>query len=188
MWYWIVMFILIAGSIGMLGVSFSSIKKNKAAAAAASRNGRRRRRDEDVEEEEEYDVPLRRRRRQETEPEEEQERRPRKKKRQWKVILEDIDSWDKYSFTFYDSVGIGRGKDGSMYEKYLPIMGDGRISKMHCAIVHRGDKLYLKDEGSRNGTYLNGERIDRPVVIQRDDVIGIGETRLEIQRILRESE
>ena len=34
MWYWIVMFILIAGSIGMLGVSFSSIKKNKAIAAA----------------------------------------------------------------------------------------------------------------------------------------------------------
>ena len=187
MWYWIVMFILIAGSIGMLGVSFSSIKKNKAAAAAASRNGRRRRRDEDVEEEEEYDVPLRRRRRQE------QNRRrtgktPRKKKRQWKVILEDIDSWDKYSFTFYDSVGIGRGKDGSMFEKYLPILGDGRVSKIHCVIIHRNDKLYLKDEDSRNGTFLNGERIDRPVVIQRDDIIGIGETRLEIQRILRESE
>ena len=188
MWYWIVMFILIADSIGMLGVSFSSIKKNKAAAAAALRNGRRRRRDEDVEEEEEYDVPLRRRRRQETEPEEEQERRPRKKKRQWKVILEDIDSWDKYSFTFYDSVGIGRGKDGSMFEKYLPILGDGRVSKIHCVIIHRNDKLYLKDEDSRNGTFLNGERIDRPVVIQRDDIIGIGETRLEIQRILRESE
>ena len=180
MWYWIVMFILIAGSIGMLGVSFSSIKKNKAAAAAASRNGRRRRRDEDVEEEEEYDVPLRRRRRQETEPEEEQERRPRKKKRQWKVILEDIDSWDKYSFTFYDSVG--------MFEKYLPILGDGRVSKIHCVIIHRNDKLYLKDEDSRNGTFLNGERIDRPMVIQRDDIIGIGETRLEVQRILRESE
>ena len=188
MWYWIVMFILIAGSIGMLGVSFSSIKKNKAAAAAASRNGRRRRRDEDVEEEEEYDVPLRRRRRQETEPEEEQERRPRKKKRQWKVILEDIDSWDKYSFTFYDSVGIGRGKDGSMFEKYLPSLGDGRVSKIHCVIIHRNDKRYRKDEDSRNGTFLNGERIDRPMVIQRDDIIGIGETRLEVQRILRESE
>ena len=36
--------------------------------------------------------------------------------------------------------------------------------------------------------FLNGTRIDRPVVIQRDDIIGIGETRLEIQRILRESE
>lgn len=190
MWYWIVMFILIAGSIGMLGVSFSSIKKNKAIAAKQEESGgrRRRRRDEEAEEDE-YDAPPRRRRRPEQQELEEQpQRRQRRKKRQWKILLEDIDSWDKYSFTFYDTVGIGRGKDGSMYEKFLPIMGDGRVSKIHCAIIHRGDKLYLKDEGSRNGTYLNGERIDRPVVIQRDDIIGIGETRLEIQKILRESE
>lgn len=190
MWYWIVMFILIAGSIGMLGVSFSSIKKNKAIAAAQANGGgrRRRRRDEEDEDDEDYDEPPRRRKRQQPEPEAQPQRRQRKKKRQWKIILEDIDSWDKYSFTFYDTVGIGRGKDGSIYEKYLPIMGDGRVSKIHCAIIHKGDKLYLKDEGSRNGTYLNGERIDHPVVIQRDDIIGVGETRLEIQRILRESE
>ena len=74
------------------------------------------------------------------------------------------------------------------YEKYLPVAGDGRVSKVHCVIIHRGDKLYLKDEGSRNGTYLNGERLEGPVVIQRDDIIGVGETRFEIQRILRESE
>ena len=144
--------------------------------------------DADGQEEDEYDAPPRRRRRPDQEPEEQQQKRQRRKKRQWKILLEDIDSWDKYTFTFYDTVGIGRGKDGSMYEKYLPIIGDGRVSKLHCAIIHKGDKLYLKDEGSRNGTYLNGERIDRPVVIQRDDIIGIGETRLEVQRILRESE
>lgn len=189
MWYWIVMFILLAGSIGMLGVSFRSIKKNKAVAAAQpERSGRRRRRREDeAEDEADYDIPLRKRKHAESEMADEPPRR-QKKRRQWKIILEDIDSWDKYSFTFYDTVGVGRGKDGSMYEKYLPIIGDGRVSKLHCAIVHRGDKLYLKDEGSRNGTYLNGERIDRPVVIQRDDIIGVGETRLEVQRILRESE
>ena len=111
-----------------------------------------------------------------------------RKKRQWKIVLEDIDSWDKYTFTFYDTVGIGRGKDGSMYEKYLPVTGDGRVSKIHCVIIHKGDKLYLKDEGSRNGTYLNGERLEGPVVIQRDDIIGVGESRFEVQRILRESE
>ena len=44
MWYWIVMFILIAGSIGMLGVSFSSIKKNRAIADAQADSRRRRRR------------------------------------------------------------------------------------------------------------------------------------------------
>nr|WP_294492428.1 FHA domain-containing protein [uncultured Mediterraneibacter sp.] len=184
MWYWIVMIILIAGSAGMLAVSFDSIKKNKALAAAGI-GGRSRGRKDDYDEEDDYDEPPRRRR-QEKAPEE-PKRSAKKKRRQWKIILEDIDSWDKYSFTFYDSVGIGRGKDGSIYEKYLPITGDGRVSKMHCVIIHRGDKLYLKDEGSRNGTYLNGERIDRPVVIQRDDIIGLGETRLEVQKILRES-
>ena len=185
MWYWIVMGMLIAGSAVMLGVSFRSIKKNRAIAAAQpGRGGRRRRRA--YEDEEEYDMTPGPRRR--PAPEEDMQRRQKKKKRQWKIILEDIDSWDKYSFTFYDTVGIGRGKDGSMYEKYLPIIGDGRVSKLHCAIVRRGDKLYLKDEGSRNGTYLNGERIERPVVVQRDDIIGVGETRLEIQRILRESD
>lgn len=189
MWYWIVMFILIAGSLSMLGVSFRSIKKNKSIAALQENQGRRRRkRAEEQDEDEEYDVRPRRKKRPEAEEPEEQPKRQRKKKCQWKIIMEDIDSWDKYSFTFYETVGIGRGKDSSMYEKYLPIMGDGRVSKMHCAIIHRGDKLYLKDEGSRNGTYLNGERIDRPVVVQKDDIIGVGETRLEIQRILRESE
>ena len=118
------------------------------------------------------------------------EERPtkRRNKRRWKIVLEDIDTWDKYTFTFFANVGIGRGKDGNNYEKYLPIVTDARVSKKHCVIVHKNDKLYLKDDGSRNGTFLNGTRIDHPVEIQRDDIIGIGETRLEVKRVLRESE
>ena len=78
MWYWIVMFILIAGSIGMLGVSFSSIKKNKAIAAAREESGgRRRRRRDEEEEEDEYDAPPRRRRRPDQEPEEQPQKRQR---------------------------------------------------------------------------------------------------------------
>ena len=181
MWYWIVMGLLAAGCIGMLGISFASIKKNKEAAVSGGRRGRGG-----------YNgdagyggAPGRRAA--SMQGSKAQERRVKKQKLRWKILLEDIDSWDKYSFTFYDAVGIGRSQDGSMYEKFLPIIGDGRVSKLHCAVIRRGDKLYLKDEGSRNGTYLNGVRIDRPVVIQRDDIIGIGETRLEVQKILRES-
>ena len=55
-------------------------------------------------------------------------------------------------------------------------------------IIQRDDCLYLMDDGSKNGTYLNGILVDRPTEIQREDVIGVGETRLEILRILRESE
>ena len=181
MWYWIAMIVLAVGSFSMLAVSFAGIKKRND--MAVNVKGRSRRHED---EEDDYGAPRRRPGR-ET-PQASQERPHRKKRRQWKILLEDIDSWDKYTFTFYDSVGIGRGNDGSMYEKYLPILGDGRVSKVHCAIIHKADSLYLKDEGSRNGTFLNGERIDGPVVIQRDDIIGIGETRLEVQRILRESD
>ncbi len=111
-----------------------------------------------------------------------------KKRRQWKIILEDLDTWQKYSFIFYDEVGIGRAKRNDNYEKYLPLHEDGRVSKQHCVIIQRGDCLYLMDDGSKNGTYLNGILVDRPTEIQREDVIGVGETRLEILRILRESE
>lgn len=187
MWYWIVMILLIAGSICMLGISFAAIRRQNDMAVRVSPNTRRRGYDEDEDYDE--DRPRNRSGRRADEYPQEAPRQPqRKKRRQWKIILEDIDSWEKYSFTFYDTVGIGRGKDGGMYEKYLPVLNDGRVSKIHCVIVHRGDRLYLKDEGSRNGTYLNGTRINQPVVIQRDDIIGVGETRLEIQRILRESE
>ena len=185
MWYWIVMFVLVAGCAAMLAVSFISIKKRNDRAVYADGGRRSRPYDDD---EEDYNEPPRRRRREEAYPPEREERPRRKKRRQWKIVLEDIDSWDKYTFVFYDTVGIGRGRDGSMYEKYLPVMDDGRVSRIHCVIIHRGDKLYLKDEGSRNGTYLNGERLEGPEPIQRDDIIGIGETRLEVQRILRESE
>ena len=130
MWYWIVMFILIAGSIVMLGVSFSSIKKNRAIADAQESGGRRRRR-RNEDEDDEYDMPQRRRRR--PEPEEEEPPSRRKKKRQWKIILEDIDSWDKYSFTFYDVVGIGRGKDGSMLKSIFRSWEMGEYLK--CTVL-----------------------------------------------------
>lgn len=203
MLYWIVLILLIVGIIAILGGTFVTIKKNRAEDVRLLRMRKGRGREEDDydddaypddddydDEEDDYDERPGRRRSQRASDRDMDEPAPRrqKRRRQWKIIMEDIDSWQKYSFIFYETVGIGRGKDGSMYEKYLPLSTDVRVSKVHCAIVHHGDKLYLKDEDSRNGTFLNGKRIKRPIVIQKDDVIGVGETRLEIQRILRESE
>ena len=202
MLYWIVLILLIIGIAALLGGTFVTIKKNKAEDALLRRKKIRRRNEDDYDEDDypdddyddeddDYDERPRRRRTQRAAERDMDAPAPRvrqKRRRQWKIILEDIDSWQKYSFIFYETDGIGRGKDGRMYEKYLPLPTDVRVSKVHCAIVHHGDKLYLKDEDSRNGTFLNGKRIDRPIVIQKDDVIGVGETRLEIQRILRESE
>ena len=103
-------------------------------------------------------------------------------KRRWKIILEDVDQQDQY-----DSLGIGRVSASSEYDKFLSLPEDLRVSKVHCAIIRSGDKLYLRDEGSKNHTYLNGKQIHKPIVIQKEDVITVGETRLEVVKILRET-
>ena len=100
---------------------------------------------------------------------------------------EDVDQQDQYSFIFYDSLGIGRVSASSEYDKFLSLPEDLRVSKVHCAIIRSGDKLYLRDEGSKNHTYLNGKQIHKPIVIQKEDVITVGETRLEVVKILRET-
>ena len=41
-------------------------------------------------------------------------------KRRWKIILEDVDQQDQYSFIFYDSLGIGRVSASSEYDKFCP--------------------------------------------------------------------
>ena len=107
-------------------------------------------------------------------------------KKQWKLILENLETWEKYTYVFYDNIGIGRSKNSSEFEKYLSVAEDPRVSKIHCAIIRNGDKLFLKDMGARNGTYLNGKRISQPVMIQRDYIIGICETKIEIKKVLRE--
>lgn len=113
---------------------------------------------------------------------------PKKTKRQWKVILENLDTWEKFTYTFYDNIGIGRSRTDGEFERFLTIKEDPRISKVHCVILRQEERLCLMDMGSKNGTYLNGERIYEPKEIQRDDVIQIGETQIEVKKVLRERE
>lgn len=107
-------------------------------------------------------------------------------KKQWKIILENLDTWEKSSIIFYDNIGIGRSRTNSEFEKYMSVQDDPRVSKLHCAIIRKEDKLYLKDMGARNGTFLNGKMIKTPIVIQKDDIIGVGGTKIEVKKILRE--
>src|SRR5207237_3501868 len=46
------------------------------------------------------------------------------------------------------------------------------VSRRHCAIlVHAGDGCELHDIASKNGTYLNGRRLEGPTPINRGDEI-----------------
>lgn len=162
--YWIIMILLAAGCAGMLAGSFISIKKRNAANAASRRKGRRQA-NYSGDEEEQYDTARRKavRRPEQGQNQDSQAPRPqRKKKRQWKIILENIDSWEKYSFVFYDVVGIGRAREGKMYEKYLPLTEDKRISKAHCVIMRRGDRSGLPSRFRSLHLHLQRLFLSRP--------------------------
>ena len=134
--------------------------------------------DDDEYDDDEYDD--------EEEEEEEEYIPPKPVKKQWKLVVENLDTWEKKSIIFRDNIGIGRKRESDQFEKYYIIKDDPRTSKLHCAIISRDGKLYLKDMGSRNGTYLNGKKIERPIILQKEDVIGVGETQIEIKKVMRE--
>ena len=108
--------------------------------------------------------------------------------RRWKIVLEDMATEEIESFIFYNSVGIGRTTQDVSFEKFMSIPDDKRISKVHCSITMIDDGLYIKDEGSKNHTYLNGKKIQKPVLLQKEDVISVGETDIEVVKIFREAE
>jgi adenylate cyclase len=55
------------------------------------------------------------------------------------------------------------------------VIPDERISRRHAMIQVQGEnEFWLVDFGSRNGTYLNGQRLTRPIRLQDGDQILIG--------------
>jgi pSer/pThr/pTyr-binding forkhead associated (FHA) protein len=57
------------------------------------------------------------------------------------------------------------------------------ISKRHCAIDSRDDKVVVRDFGSTNGTYVNDEKVTGDQELKNDDLLKVGplEFRLVIE-------
>src|SRR5690606_25450914 len=54
---------------------------------------------------------------------------------------------------------------------------DKIVSKEHCVIERRGTGFVLRDLGSLNGTYINGERVNGEQLLRHGDDIALGSTR-----------
>jgi adenylate cyclase len=57
---------------------------------------------------------------------------------------------------------------------------DKIVSKEHCVIERRGGQLILRDLGSLNGTYVNGERVVGERPLRHGDDIALGSTRARV--------
>jgi pSer/pThr/pTyr-binding forkhead associated (FHA) protein len=62
----------------------------------------------------------------------------------------------------------------------LPLLWDAQVSRLHAELVQMGSDWVLCDEGlSRNGTYVNGERLRGRRRLRTGDVVAVGGTRIE---------
>lgn len=62
-------------------------------------------------------------------------------------------------------VQVGRGLDGSG----LLLTEDRQVSRLHATLHHTSDGLRIVDEGSRNGTFVNGRRVSARGGATKDD-------------------
>ena len=62
---------------------------------------------------------------------------------------------------------IGRDPDCDV------IINDRQVSRFHLRLERSADTVQIEDLGSKNGTFLNGRRIDEPAVLNDGDLIQI---------------
>jgi hypothetical protein len=55
---------------------------------------------------------------------------------------------------------------------------DATVSRLHAVLENLGHAWSIRDMGSRNGTYLNGEKISAERVLRSGDELRIGTSRL----------
>jgi hypothetical protein len=55
---------------------------------------------------------------------------------------------------------------------------DGTVSRLHAILENHGSAWSVRDMGSRNGTYVNGEKIDAERVLRSGDELRVGKSRL----------
>ncbi len=72
------------------------------------------------------------------------------------------------------ATSIGRRKDCNFC---LPL---SVVSRKHCEVNLDGEKIVIRDHGSRNGTFLNGHRIKESVA-KGGDLLQVGPVKFVIQ-------
>ena len=55
------------------------------------------------------------------------------------------------------------------------------ISKQHCALTVRGDKAYVRDCGSTNGTFINGEQVAGEREVKGGDRLKVGPLEFDLR-------
>ena len=68
-------------------------------------------------------------------------------------------------------VGIGRAP-----ERDIPLPADTSVSRSHARITYAEGRHFIADDGSSNGTFVNGGRVSEPRLLSSGDTIQLADT------------
>jgi DNA-binding winged helix-turn-helix (wHTH) protein len=71
---------------------------------------------------------------------------------------------------------IGRGRE------VVLSVDSGRVSRRHARIDVGAEAVTIEDLGSKNGTFVNGQRIDALTMLNDGDEISVGPARMTLRR------
>ena len=78
------------------------------------------------------------------------------------------------SFALGAQARLGRSPDNEVR------LNDPQSSRYHALVQRQQNNYVIMDQGSGNGTYVNGQLIHRPTPLAPGDVITIGNTQLKV--------
>jgi diguanylate cyclase (GGDEF)-like protein len=90
--------------------------------------------------------------------------------RAYLIVLAGNNVGEMYKIAKSETV-IGRGSQADIH-----VIDDG-ISRRHAMVVHKGTEITIKDLGSTNGTFCNGERVGEKA-LSDGDKIQVGSTTI----------
>lgn len=60
-------------------------------------------------------------------------------------------------------------------------IADRFLSRQHARLFRSGDSWFVKDLGSRNGTFVNGRRVDSPAEVRPGDLITLSASQIRLR-------
>ncbi len=69
-----------------------------------------------------------------------------------------------------DKIAIGRGSKNDI------VIRDNEVSREHCRLRRVVDEFELEDLSSSNGTFVNGQRVTVPLLLQHGAIVELGDS------------
>ncbi len=76
---------------------------------------------------------------------------------------------ERREYPIAGSLVIGRLRSNQVF------IDDHKLSREHARVQFDGRLFILQDLGSKNGTFLNGRRLEKPEPLRADDLVKVGD-------------